>query len=140
VLVPGARPDVITRGLAERARCAVVAPAANIPYGLGAVEVLHARGILAIPDFVSNAGGVHLYASVDADDEPEAALATIERAVHEAVSSLLAAADERRVTPLGAALQQARDYLAEETSAPRDVLDELFRGTPPTVEATAGDI
>jgi glutamate dehydrogenase (NAD(P)+) len=140
VLVPGARPDVITRGVAERARCAVVAPAANIPYGLGAVEVLHARGILAIPDFVSNAGGVHLYASVDADDEPEAALATIERAVHEAVSSLLAAADERRVTPLGAALHQARDYLAEETSAPRDVLDELFRGTPPTVEATAGDI
>jgi glutamate dehydrogenase/leucine dehydrogenase len=31
VLVPGARPDSIPIGLAERLDCAVVAPAANIP-------------------------------------------------------------------------------------------------------------
>jgi glutamate dehydrogenase (NAD(P)+) len=64
VLVPGARPDSITLAVARRLRCAVVAPGANIPYGRGAVELLHRRGILAVPDFVSNAGGVHLYDSV----------------------------------------------------------------------------
>ena len=40
VLVPGARPDSITRDVAARLRCAVVAPGANVPYGPGAVEEL----------------------------------------------------------------------------------------------------
>jgi glutamate dehydrogenase (NAD(P)+) len=56
VLVPGARPDSITATVAERLSCVVVAPAANIPYGVGAVEVLRRREIVAVPDFLSNAG------------------------------------------------------------------------------------
>jgi glutamate dehydrogenase (NAD(P)+) len=140
VLVPGARPDVITPDVAGRVRAAAVAPAANIPYGAGAVDVLHRRGILALPDFVSNSGGVHLYASVSPDDDPKAALARIEAVVHEAVLRVLATAEERRVTPLAAALQDARDYLARETGASRDVLDGLFpdasRPTPRTGTAT----
>ena len=36
MLVPGARPDSITREVASRLRCAVVAPGANVPYGPGA--------------------------------------------------------------------------------------------------------
>ena len=40
VLVPGARPDSITRDVAARLRCAVVAPGANVPYGPGAVAEL----------------------------------------------------------------------------------------------------
>src|SRR5262245_30728376 len=53
VLVPGARPDAITREVAESLRCAVVSPGANIPYAPGAVEVLHRRGVVALPDFIS---------------------------------------------------------------------------------------
>src|SRR5206468_1573536 len=52
VLVPGARPDSVTADLARRLRCAVIAPAANVPYAPGAIEVLHERGIVAVPDFV----------------------------------------------------------------------------------------
>ena len=33
VLVPGARPDSITREVAGRLRCTIVAPGANVPYG-----------------------------------------------------------------------------------------------------------
>ena len=86
VLVPGARPDSITHDVAERVRCTVVAPGANIPYGSGAVEVLHGRGILAVPDFVSNSGGVHLYESVGQNDSPTAALAAIAAVVRESVA------------------------------------------------------
>jgi glutamate dehydrogenase (NAD(P)+) len=134
VLVPGARPDSITRDVAERLSCAVLAPGANIPYGSGAVEVLHRRGILAVPDFVSNSGGVHLYDSV-AQEEPEAALAAIEALVGEAVARTLATADELGVTPFVAALSEARGYLAEATAASPDMLDELF---PMTSKRAAG--
>jgi len=126
VLVPGARPDSITSSVAERLRCAVVAPGANVPYGAGAVEVLHRRGINAVPDFIANSGGVHLYMTVAPDDEPEAALAVIESVVRDAVSGILATADERGITPLAAALAEAREYLAEKTGASDAMLDELI--------------
>jgi glutamate dehydrogenase (NAD(P)+) len=128
VLVPCARPDSITATVAERIRCAVVAPGANIPYGLGAVEVLHRRGILAIPDFIANSGGVHLYESVGQDAEPEVALAAIEAVVREAVASALATSDELGVTPWALASRDARAYLAQTTGAPSKMLDELFPG------------
>ena len=125
VVVPGARPDSITAEVAERIRCAVVSPGANIPYAPGAVEVLHRRGIVAIPDFISNSGGVHLYESVEQDDEPEVALAKIESLVAQSVSRALAAAESDGITPLAAALREVRAYLAAETGAADDVLDEL---------------
>jgi glutamate dehydrogenase (NAD(P)+) len=128
VLVPGARPDSITQSVAERVRCAVVAPGANIPYGVGAIEVLHRRGIVAVPDFVANSGGVHLYESVGRGDEPEVALAAIEAVVRQAVSRTLATSGKLAVTPWAAALREARDYVSQTTGAPRKVLDELFPG------------
>ncbi len=126
VLVPGARPDSITREIAERVTCAVIAPGANVPYGVGAVEVLQRRGIVAVPDFVANSGGVHLYVSVGDADSPAAALAAIEEIVRAAVARILAAADERGTSPFEAALREGREYLGEATRAPGELLDELF--------------
>ena len=126
VLVPGARPDSITPDVAGRVRCAVVAPAANAPYHRDAVVVLHERGIVAVPDFVANAGGVHLYVSVSNDDAPDTALAVIEGKIRGAVAQTLATADEHGLTPLAAALHTGRAYLAEATGAPDAELDELF--------------
>jgi glutamate dehydrogenase (NAD(P)+) len=125
VLVPGARPDAITVGVAESVRCAVVSPGANIPYAPGAIEALHRRGIVALPDFISNSGGVHLYESVEQEDTPEAALAMIEELVAEGVARTLEVADAEGVTPLVAALREVRAYLATETEAADNILDEL---------------
>jgi glutamate dehydrogenase (NAD(P)+) len=126
VLVPGARPDSITAAVAARLSCVVVAPAANIPYGAGAVEVLHRREIVAVPDFFSNAGGVHLYDTVAQDEEPAAVLATIEAAVGESVGRTLATAGELGITPPEAAFRDARDHLAGATGASGRLLDELI--------------
>jgi glutamate dehydrogenase (NAD(P)+) len=134
VLVPGARPDTITLDVARGLRCAVVAPAANAPYHAGAIEVLRGRGIVAVPDFVANAGGVHLYVSVTDDDAPDTALAVIEGKIRDAVAQTLATADEHGITPLAAALRHGRAYFAEATGAPDEVLDELF---PPDVNAVS---
>jgi glutamate dehydrogenase (NAD(P)+) len=127
VLVPGARPESITPDVAERVSCAVVAPGANIPYSPGAVEVLHRRGILAVPDFLSSSGAVYLFDVVSPDAEAQAALASIEAAVRKAVAKALATSDERGITPSAAALRDARDQLADMTAAPCETLDQLFR-------------
>jgi glutamate dehydrogenase (NAD(P)+) len=68
VVVPGTRPGVISQQLAEALPPAVrvVAPAANVPYTRQGAEVLHRRGILALPDFVCNAGAVIGYRSAAA--------------------------------------------------------------------------
>jgi glutamate dehydrogenase (NAD(P)+) len=125
VLVPGARPDSITREVAGRLRCAAVAPGANVPYGPGAVEELHRRGIIAVPDFIANAGGIHLYTSVAQAASPVEALGRIEALIHDTVTRTLVAADEHASTPLAAAFRAGRDFLAE-SGADDTLLDELF--------------
>jgi glutamate dehydrogenase/leucine dehydrogenase len=78
------------------------------------------------PDFLSNSGATHLYDTIDQNEEPTAALVAIEAAVREAVTAALATSEEHGITPSAAALREARDYLAQATDAPGDVLDELF--------------
>ncbi len=109
VLVPGARPDVITAASAETLSCRAIVPAANIPYAPGAVEALAANDILALPDFVTNAGGVHLYEAPGCKDDPAKCLAEIDRLVGEAVTRVL---DAGAATPTAAALAVAREFLA----------------------------
>jgi glutamate dehydrogenase/leucine dehydrogenase len=111
VLVPGARPHVIAPRTAGELRCAAVVPAANIPYAPGAADALAALGILALPDFVTNAGGIHLYEAPECREDPARCLAAVERLVGEAARRILAAADADRVTPTEAALGIARDFL-----------------------------
>ena len=111
VLVPGARPHVIAPESADDLRCAAVVPAANVPYAPGATDALAARGILALPDFVTNAGGIHLYEAPECQEDPARCLAAVERLVGETTGRVLAAADAGRVTPTEAALGIARDYL-----------------------------
>jgi len=58
VLVPGARPDVITMDNVKDVKARLVVEAANIPTSLDAQRYLAERGITIIPDFIANAGGV----------------------------------------------------------------------------------
>jgi glutamate dehydrogenase (NAD(P)+) len=117
VLVPGARPDVITPESVGGLRCAAIVPVANIPYAPGAVEALQARGILALPDFVTNAGGVHLYEAPECRDDPAACLAAVERLVAETSDRVLEAAEREGIAPTEAALAIAREFLR--AAAPR---------------------
>ena len=58
VLVPAALDRVIHSGNADRIRARIVVEAANHPVTPGADEVLHAAGVVVIPDILANAGGV----------------------------------------------------------------------------------
>jgi len=58
VLIPGARPDVINVGNAGLVKAKIIVEAANIPMKPEIEHGLSKKGILVIPDFVANAGGV----------------------------------------------------------------------------------
>ena len=126
VVVPGARPDSVTPGVVKALRCAVVSPGANVPYAPGAIEALHARGILALPDFVANSGGVHLYESLQPDDDAPTALARIETIVAGMTVRVLDAARAGGITPMAAALEDGRRWLREAVPSGADLVEELF--------------
>jgi glutamate dehydrogenase (NAD(P)+) len=58
ILVPGARPNVITDENVEKVKAKIVAEAANLPIPYETEKILMKKGVTVIPDFVSNAGGV----------------------------------------------------------------------------------
>ncbi len=58
IWVPAARPDVVHEGNVHRLKARLVAQGANIPFTYQAEKCLHERGIVCIPDFIANAGGV----------------------------------------------------------------------------------
>lgn len=64
IFVPAARPDVITEANSDVLDAKLVIEGANIPITENAEKMLYDRGILVIPDFVANAGGV-ITASVE---------------------------------------------------------------------------
>lgn len=57
VLVPGARPWVINEDNVDKVQARVISSGANIPITDGATEKLFRRGVVVVPDFVSNGGG-----------------------------------------------------------------------------------
>ena len=58
IWIPAARPDVVHLENAHRLKTKLVVQGANIPFTYDAEKYLHQQGILCIPDFIANAGGV----------------------------------------------------------------------------------
>jgi glutamate dehydrogenase (NAD(P)+) len=108
VIVPGTRPGVISaraaRSLPQGVR--VIAPAANAPYTAAGADVLDQRGIVALPDFVCNAGAVIGYRSV-ADATPDQVLADVEATI----SGLIREALGHPSGPLAGACDRAGQFL-----------------------------
>ena len=58
IWIPAARPDVIHEKNVQRLNTKLVIEGANIPITPGAEALLANRGVLCVPDFIANAGGV----------------------------------------------------------------------------------
>jgi glutamate dehydrogenase (NAD(P)+) len=109
VWIPAARPDVITEENAPRMNTRVVAQGANIPASAKAEKILAERGILVIPDFVANAGGV-ICAAVEYHQGSETqAMATIEEKIRSNVAAVLTRASDTGDLPRTVALAIARE-------------------------------
>jgi glutamate dehydrogenase/leucine dehydrogenase len=58
IWIPAARPDVVRADNVARLKTRLVAQGANIPCTSEAELAMHKRGIVSVPDFIANAGGV----------------------------------------------------------------------------------
>lgn len=58
VLVPGARPDVITDSNKANVKAKIISQGANLPIAAKIEEELEKKGLIVLPDFLANAGGV----------------------------------------------------------------------------------
>jgi leucine dehydrogenase len=115
VLAPCALGAVLDDASIPALRCRAIAGAANNQLASDdAAELLAARGILWVPDFVANAGGI---VNIAVELEPagysaERAEPAV-RAIGDTVRTILDDAEARGVTPLAAAMDLARARLAD---------------------------
>jgi glutamate dehydrogenase (NAD(P)+) len=107
IWIPAARPDVVHEGNVGRLRAKLVAQGANIPFTPGAEAFLHQRGVLVLPDFIANAGGV-ICAAMEYHGATQAtALQAIEEKIRANTAAVLAESAARRVPPREAAVSLA---------------------------------
>ncbi len=115
VLIPGARPYVIRRENASEIQAKVVVEGANIPTTEEAAEILHSRGVLVAPDFVSNGGGL-IAVLRDREDHgktPHDRIFEIVReSIRETLGKVLQSSTERNSPPRSVAIQMARKNIA----------------------------
>ena len=116
IFVPAAQPDVINEQNAGTMKCKLILQGANIPATREAEQILHERGIVSVPDFVANAGGV-ICGSVEYRGGTKSnAFHEIEEKVKENTHDVLRFARIHKETPRAAALVLAQERVREAMS------------------------
>jgi glutamate dehydrogenase (NAD(P)+) len=109
IWIPAARPDVIRADNVARLKARLVPQGANIPLTPEAEQALHARGVLTVPDFIANAGGV-ICASIEyRGGTQQAAFAYIDERIRENTRLVLEQARDNKCLPRAAALSLAEN-------------------------------
>jgi glutamate dehydrogenase (NAD(P)+) len=108
IWIPAARPDVLTADNIGRLKTLVVAEGANIPATPEAERMLAERGVLVLPDFIANSGGV-ICAAVEWMQGTEAqAMTEVEEKIRANMIEVLTAAREENKLPREAAMDMAK--------------------------------
>ena len=111
ILIPAARPDVLTGKNVKTVKAKLILQGANIPATTAAEEALHSRGILSVPDFIANAGGV-ICAAVEFHGGSEAAaFAEIDDKIRRNTREVLERARGENELPRTSATMLARERI-----------------------------
>ena len=112
IWIPAARPDVIHADNVARLQTRLVAEGANIPCSIEAEQALAARGVLVLPDFIANAGGVICAAIEYRGGTEAAALAFIADKIRANTEAMLDEVRRTGVLPRTAAVSLATRRVA----------------------------
>ncbi|MBI2084835.1 MAG: Glu/Leu/Phe/Val dehydrogenase [Candidatus Aenigmarchaeota archaeon] len=109
VLIPAALPDVITKENMDKIKARIVVEAGNIPTTPEIEAILHKRGVLVVPDFVANAGGVISSYAEYRGQNPKRMFELVEKKIKKNVKLVLDRAGKEDVKPRDAALRIAQE-------------------------------
>ena len=116
ILIPAARPDVIHANNAPEIKAKLILQGANIPATEEAERILHERGIVVVPDFIANAGGVICAAVEYHGGSQSAAFAEIADKIRNNTREVLTRSRDEQITPRSAAEQMAQERVREAMS------------------------
>ncbi len=119
IWIPAARPDVLHAGNVGRLKAKIVAQGANIPATPEAEAALHARGLLVLPDFIANAGGVICAATEYHGGNEAMAFAAIAEKIGRNTRAMLEHATRADIAPRAAAIAMAEARIREASAARR---------------------
>jgi glutamate dehydrogenase/leucine dehydrogenase len=109
IWIPAARPDVIREANVGRLRARLVLEGANIPITPAAESTLHAKGVLVVPDFIANAGGVICAAVEYHGGTQKQAFEAIEEKIRANTRRVLEESQRAGIPPRAAALALAEE-------------------------------
>jgi len=121
ILVPAATADVIRADNQAQVRARMILEGANIPATVEAEQLLAARGVLVVPDFIANAGGLIMAAAEYYGKTEDEAFEEIRDNLHHNTAEILDHSRKEQVLPRRAA----------EEIALRRVLDAMQTPPPP---------
>jgi glutamate dehydrogenase (NAD(P)+) len=107
IWIPAARPDVIHEDNVHRLKTKLVIEGANIPLTHAAEKLLYEKGILYIPDFIANAGGVICAAMEYQHSSKQTAFETIEEKLRRNTQQILETCKQNFCLPREAAIEMA---------------------------------
>ncbi|MEM7813358.1 MAG: Glu/Leu/Phe/Val dehydrogenase [Candidatus Aenigmatarchaeota archaeon] len=113
ILIPAALPDVITKENVGKVMAKVVVEAANIPMVPEVERMLHDRGILVVPDFVANAGGVISSYAEWLGETPERMFDIVKNKIMANVEEVLESSAAEKVMPRDSAMAIAKRRVRE---------------------------
>jgi glutamate dehydrogenase (NAD(P)+) len=119
IWIPAARPDVIHADNVGRLQTRLVIEGANIPITHDAERALHERGILVVPDFIANAGGVICAAMEYQGTTQTAAFEAIEERLRQNTRQVLANVKTKQILPRQAANDLALQRIKKAVSYKR---------------------
>jgi leucine dehydrogenase len=109
IVVPAALGGVLTEQIVPELRCrAIAGPANNQLAAPKVADLLHARGIEWVPDYIASAGGVIHAVAVELDKSTEGEARERVRVIGRTVTDLLTAGESRGVTLADAAEELVR--------------------------------
>lgn len=109
ILIPASVTDVINQTNYHKIQAKIIVEAANIPMREDIENKLIEKGILIVPDFVANAGGVISSYAEYRGYNPKRMFDTVERKIKKATKTVLSASIETGKNPRTVALEIAKE-------------------------------
>jgi glutamate dehydrogenase (NAD(P)+) len=113
VMIPASITDVIHEGNKGKIRAKIIVEAANIPMKEDIEDELFQKGILIVPDFVANSGGVISSYSEHQGHNPKEMFETIESKIKNTAGTVLRESIKRNKNPRKVALEIAERKVTE---------------------------